>query len=416
MDQTNSSWRSLFPALQFPALKTDLQPNTPSPVTYLDSASTCQVPAIVIDAISHYLTTGHGNAHRGMYQLSENANTLYQQCRDKVARFIHAPATSNIIFTKSATESINLVAQSLQDQLNTTHSICVTAMEHHANLLPWQRLCQRTGARLNVLPVNDDGTINTSQLEHFVNDNCALLAISHVSNVTGIQNDVQWYCQTARQHNVPVLIDGAQAVGHLPVDVSKIDCDYYVFSGHKMYATTGIGVLYTKLPAEQRLTPLLLGGGIVNKVSPQHYQLKPGVEQFEAGSANMVGIVGLLAAIEFIDSIGWSALSDHQQMLGDYLLLSLASVAGIEIIANGHKADNGTAVYSFIHKQVHSHDVASILALDNVAVRAGHHCAQPYLKALGYKHSVRVSLGCYNDKEDIDRLVCALAKVNQTFG
>ncbi len=407
------NWRQQFPALQ----------NEHQPVAYLDSASTCQVPTPVIDAISGYLSGGHGNAHRGMYAFSENADNLYQQCRERVARFINAPAHSDIIFTKSATESINLVAlslhqslkQNLKQNLTAKHSILVTAMEHHANLLPWQQLCQRTGARLNILPVKTDGTLNTDKLNDYLQDNCILFTISHISNVTGIENDVQRICQLARQYQVPVLIDGAQAVGHGPVDVSAIDCDYYVFSGHKMYATTGIGVLYSKAEAAKTLNPLLLGGGIVNKVTEHHYQLKVDVSQFEAGSANMVGIVALLAAMDFIDHIGWPALLAHQRQLSDYLLNALQIIDNIEIIGNESANQPGRAVYSFVHKQVHSHDIASILAQENIATRAGHHCAQPYLKAMGYKHCVRVSLGCYNTLADVDRLVAGFVKVSKTF-
>jgi cysteine desulfurase/selenocysteine lyase len=394
-----NTWLDAFPAI------------TNGTTAYLDSASTCQVPTSVIDSISQYLSSGHGNAQRGMYSFSENASSLHQQCREKVAHFIKAPEHSEIIFTKSATESINLVAQSLRQKLTDEHSILVTAMDHHANLLPWQRLCQQTGARLNILPIDKNGVIDTNQLTEFLQDNCALFTVTHVSNVTGIINEVNQFCKTGHQYQVPVLIDGAQAVGHMPVNMSQIDCDYYVFSGHKMYAPTGIGVLYCKASAQTSLTPLLLGGGIVNKVTLDDYQLKPGVEQFEAGSANMVGIVGLLASIDFINSIGWPALQAHQQQLSDYLLDTLNAIDDIKILPY----TQGSAVLSFVHKQVHSHDIASVLALENVAVRAGHHCAQPYLKALGVKHCVRVSLGCYNTVEDVDRLASALGKVGVTF-
>ncbi|NQZ12626.1 MAG: cysteine desulfurase [Algicola sp.] len=394
--------RKFFPALQ-------------NNTAYLDSASTCQVPTTVIDAISTYLSTGHGNAQRGMYQFSENASNLHQLCREKVAEFINAPQGSDIIFTKSATESINLVAHSLRlglrQSLTPEHSILITVMEHHANLLPWQRLCQQTGARLNILPINKNGVLDSSALETYLNDNCALFAITHISNVTGIVNDVKSLCKTGHQYKVPVLIDGAQAVGHRQVDVSQIDCDYYVFSGHKMYAATGIGVLYCKSLDNDPLEPLLLGGGIVNKVTLDSYKLKPTVEKFEAGSANMLGIVGLIGAIEFIDNIGWPALNAHERKVSGYLLNALRSIEGIKVLPN----DAGSAVISFVHQQVHSHDVASILALENVAVRAGHHCAQPYLKAMGFKHCVRVSLGCYSSFADVDRLVVALGEVEVMF-
>lgn len=399
--QNNSSqkppWRASFAAL------------TNSSTAYLDSASTCQVPAPVINAISDYLSSGHGNAQRGMYHFSENAGTLHQQCREQVAEFIKAEQNAQIIFTKSATESINLVAHSLRRRLTSEQSILVTAMEHHANLLPWQRLCQQTGARLNILPIKNNGTIDTTNLEKYLKDNCALFAISHCSNVTGITNDVEQFCHVSHQFGVPVLIDGAQIVGHQSVDVSAIDCDYYVYSGHKMYAPTGIGVLYCKATAQ--LTPLLLGGGIVNKVTLADYQLKPGVEQFEAGSANMVGIVGLIAAMDFIESIGWPQITRHEEKVSSYLHSALNSIEDITVLPSRE----GSPVCSFVHRQVHSHDVASILALENVAVRAGHHCAQPYLKAMGFKHCVRVSLACYNNFEDVDRLLSALGKVENTF-
>ena len=394
-------WKSLFPAL------------ANSQTAYFDSASSCQMPAIVIDAISDYLTTGHGNPHRGMYAFSEKAESLQQQCRERVARFIHCQS-EQIAFTKSTTESINLVTNSFyqnhfKDGLNPSQSILVTQMEHHANLLPWQRLCAQTGTRLNILPITEQGELDLTDLEKYLADNCALFAFSHCSNVLGHLNPVEQLVSTAKKFKVPTLIDGAQAIAHYPVDVAKIDCDYYVFSGHKLYGPGGIGVLYCKQP--ESVTPLLLGGGIVNRVRDTSYELVDEIDKLEAGSANMLGIVGLNAALNFIAEIGLDNIQQHENALTQQVILSLDK-NHFKIISH----PDSHHLVSIVSPHFHSHDIASILADNNVAVRAGHHCAQPCLTAMGHKHCVRISLGVYNDEGDLERLMGALGRVPGVLG
>ena len=254
----SSHWKQKFPAL------------TNHDIAYLDTASSCQLPAEVIQSISHYLQNGHGNPHRGMYPWSEKAEQIAQQCRKRVARLLSCNE-QKIAFTKSTTESINIVANSLRDKLNAQHTIIVTQMEHHANLLPWQRLCQQTGAQLKLLPLKPNGELDLTNLSQWLSDNCALFAFTHVSNVIGTINPVHQMVQMAKQNNVPTLIDGAQAIAHQPVNITEIDCDYYAFSGHKLYAAGGIGVLYARNP--QSIEPLLVGGGIVNRVTDNQYHL-----------------------------------------------------------------------------------------------------------------------------------------------
>ena len=376
-----------------------------SDYVYLDSASSCQSPIQVINAISEYLIQGHGNPHRGMYNFSENAENLLNECRNKVANFINA-SPEQIIFTKSTTESLNLVAQSFREKLNEGDTLITSEMEHHANLLPWQRLQNLCGVRLKYIPINSAAELDTSELESDLADNCKLLTICHASNLLGTENPVEDIIRLAQARGVPVVIDGAQMVAHHKVDVKALNCDYYAFSAHKMYGPAGIGVLYAKDP--NTLSPLLLGGGIVSRVSKDKYSLLSGSQRFEAGTPNMLGVAGFSAALDFVNQFQIAELNSYNQELIETTRGAIEQ-NGFKIISHP-KSSN---IVSFVHETFHSHDIATILSANNIAVRAGHHCAQPCLNALGYKQCVRVSTGSYNSMSDIERFSKALSLVSE---
>ncbi len=394
-----SPWKNDFPALKISPQK--------ARISYLDSAATCQVPQVVIDEVSTYLTNGQGNAGRGMHGLSENASSRIDHCRKTVAQFIGCH-TEQVIFTKGATESINLVAASLREQLKSTDSILVTALEHHSNLLPWQRLSEQTGAKLNILPIDSNGNVETESLEPLLLDSCQLLAITHGSNVLGNHPDVEYLIKKASEFGVKTLLDGAQAVSHIPLNLADLGCDYYAFSGHKLYSVGGSGVLFCK--DHKTLEPLLLGGGIVAKTTLESYQLIDSPNRMEAGSANLASLVGLAKAIEYVNSIGLDKISQHEKRVTDYLKSEIEGKTQFKIIS--HPSSN--SLVSFLHPSIHCHDVAAFLASKNVAVRAGHHCAQPCLNSIGVKHCVRASVGLYNDFEDVDQLIDGLLLVEQS--
>lgn len=397
-----SPWKKDFPALNN------------NDIFYLDSAATCQVPQQVISSIKDYLIGGQGNAGRGLHSLSESASKVLDNCRTKVAHLIHCDQ-QQIIFTKGTTESINYVAASYRETLTKNDSILVTEMEHHSNLLPWQRLCQQTGAKLNVLPMDQYGNLQLEQLDELLQQNCQLFAFTHCSNVLGQTIDVQDLIQRANQYQVKTLIDGAQFISHGQVNLSQLNCDYYAFSGHKLYSTGGSGVLYCK--NTQTLSPLLLGGGSVSKATINSYQLLENHARFEAGSANLVSLVALSSAIDYCQNIGFDKIKNHEEKLYQYLYQQLKTLANCKIVS--HQQSNSLICFNLESnidgENIHCHDVSSILADHKIATRAGHHCAQPCLNAIGIKHCLRVSLGLYNDQTDIDQLMLGLKKVNQLF-
>jgi len=403
----DSPWKADFPAL------------AGKPVSYLDSAATCQVPQSVIQALNDYLANGHGNPGRGLHRMSENASRVLQACRLKVAEFVGADE-EQIAFTKSTTESINLVASNLRSTLTDKDSILVSEMEHHSNLLPWQRLCQQTGARLNILPLSQNGEFDLSRLQQFLADRCQLFAFTHGSNVLGNHPPVEFFIQQAKLASVKTLIDGAQAVSHTKIKLAELGCDFYAFSGHKLYAPGGSGVLYCRQP--DSIEPLLLGGGIVNKTSASGYLLTKGITKLEAGSANLVSLVGLSAALDYVNQIGIENIIEYEKKLYAYLLASFNQLGDYQILSH----PSSKSLISFHSSlgfsgsnpsgQIHCHDIASILSDSQIAVRAGHHCAQPCLNAIGVKHCVRASLGLYTDSQDIDALIEGLKGVSQILG
>lgn len=383
-----SPWRAYFPALR-------------QEVVYLDTAASSQLPANSIQAITDYLIQGHGNAHRGMHIFSEQANELYHQCKVAIAEYCHA-GLANVVLTKSATESINLVANTFLKSLKPGELIITTELEHHANLLPWQRICDETGAELRVLPLLASGEVDDSQLPQWLDSNCRLFAFSQSSNVLATSIPVKKWVALAREAGVKTLIDGAQAIAHEPIDFADLDCDFYAFSSHKLYASTGIGVLLAK--EVNQLAPLLLGGGIVDEVTSDTYTLMTGPQRLEAGSPNMVGVVSLLATLEFLASISFEAIQLHESELTQYAVRQLSQLDGVELLP---RMKSDYPVISLVDKQHHSHDIISLLNMNNICIRAGNHCAQPLMKALGLSHCLRVSIGMYNDKSDIDTLISA---------
>lgn len=383
-----SPWRADFPALQHD-------------VVYLDSASSSQLPASSIHAISDYLLGGHGNAHRGMHPFSERANDIYHRCKLVVAEFCGGKQ-AQVVFTKSATEGINCVANHFREQLKPGDRIVTTALEHHANLLPWQKICADTGAELCVLPLKETGEIDDSSLPEWLDERCKLFAFSHGSNVLAADIPVAKWLQLAKQAGVKTLLDGAQAIVHEKVNFEQLGCDFYVFSAHKIYAASGIGILLAKNPDE--LTPLLLGGGIVEMVTEQSYSLSAAPERLEAGSPNIVGLVSLLASLTYLNTISFDEVQQHEAQITAYAIEQFQALGGVKLLP---RHVGGYPIISLVDECHHSHDIISLLSMSNVCIRSGHHCAQPLFKALSVEHCLRVSIGMYNNKEDIDRLVSA---------
>lgn len=409
----------------FPVFSAHAHPH----LCYLDSAATCLTPKRVADAMHQYQCYSHANSHKGLYQLSANVTEIVERARERIAQFLGASSQQNIIFTSGTTESLNLVAYSyfvneanLKPQISSTSNIIISAAEHHANLLPWQRLCQQYGATLRIAPLDENGIVDITQLVALADSNTVLIAINHSSNVIGQLNPVKKICQFARQKNIVTVIDGAQAVIHGGINVDDLGCDFYAFSGHKLYGPTGCGVLYCRTGLIERMRPYQLGGGIIDSVSYEESRYITGPLKFEAGSHNVASIIGLVDALDYLEAISWPEINFYLDNLSRYMQKNLAQLSFVKPILNvvdkpidskglevtSSNTDSVPYLFSFQVDKVHSHDVASMLDSENIAVRAGHHCAQPLHKTLGINASVRVSLGLYNDHSDVDRLITGL--------
>ncbi|XQW85724.1 aminotransferase class V-fold PLP-dependent enzyme [Thalassotalea piscium] len=406
-----SPWKKDFPVFSAKA-----HPN----LCYLDSAATCLTPKYVADGMYQYLCYSHANSHKGLYQLSADVTERVEHARHRVANFIGALDHNTIVFTSGTTESLNLLAYSYLEPIITEASnIIISAAEHHANLLPWQRLCQQYGASLRIAPLDDTGLIDVEKLKALVDVNTQLIAINHSSNVIGKSNPIQEICQFARHKGVITVIDGAQAVIHGNTNVETLGCDFYVFSGHKLYGPTGCGVLYGRAELLEQMRPYQVGGGIIEHVDYNSSRFLAGPLKFEPGSHNVASIVGLVEALNYLESISWKAVNHYLDELSQYLQKSLAELSIVKPLVPFHGSTTPTSsaltpyLLSFQLDKVHSHDVASLLDSEQIAIRAGHHCAQPLHKTLGVNASVRVSLGLYNDHADIDRLVNALTQTHQ---
>ncbi len=383
------------------------------PLVYLDSAATSQKPQVVLDAVNHYYANDNANVHRGVYTLSERATAAYEAARTTIQQFINAPHQHDIIFTKGTTEAINLVAASFgRSEVTAGDEILISAMEHHSNIVPWQILCEQTGAVLKVIPVHDDGTLDLEQYQQLLSPNTKLVALAHVSNVLGTINPVKDMIAMAHANQTPVLLDGAQAAPHIAVDVQALDCDFYAFSSHKLYGPTGFGVLYGKTQWLEKMPPYQSGGDMIRYVTFEKTEYNDLPAKFEAGTPNIAGAIGLAAAIEYVNQIGFANIVRHEQALTQYANAALQTVPGLQIIGT---ASEKVGVFSFVLAQAHPHDIGTILDHAGIAVRAGHHCAMPLMQRFKVPATVRASLGLYSTDQDIDRLVVGLQQVIDVF-
>tara|TARA_Y100000746_G_scaffold60979_2_gene49573 strand:- start:8931 stop:10136 length:1206 start_codon:yes stop_codon:yes gene_type:complete len=376
-------------------------------LVYLDSASTTQKPQCVIDSVSSFYSNYNANIHRALYEIGEKATNEFESVRDKVKRFLNVPDSHEVIFTRSSTESINLVAYSWGiGNLNKGNGILVTEMEHHSNLVPWQMASEKTSSKLKYLPLQKNGMLDLSSIETDLND-IGMLAMVHQSNVFGTINPVSKIIELAKSRGVVTLIDGAQAVPHFPVDISKIDCDFYVYSGHKMVGPTGVGVLVGRKTILEKMDPFLGGGEMINNVTMEKSTWNEIPWKFEAGTPNIAQVIGLGRAIEFICDIGLENIQLYEDKLLEYSIEELSKINGIELYGN---PSNRGAVIPFNIEGVHSHDLAKFLDTDEICIRAGHHCAQPIMNVLGISASARASFYLYNNAKDIDKLVESIKK------
>ncbi len=376
------------------------------PLIYLDSSNTSQKPNGVIDAITHYYKNYNANIHRSIYELSAKATHLYEKTRTNIKEFINAKSTQEIIFTKGTTEAINLVASSLS--FSEGDEIIVSTMEHHSNLVPWQKL----GVKLRIIPISDKGELDLGAYQNLFNSHTKMVAITHASNVLGTINPIKEITKIAHQHQVAVLVDGAQAFPHLPVDVEDLDCDFYAFSSHKAYGPTGVGVLYGKKDLLEKMSPYQGGGNMIERVSLTDFTCNQLPYKFEAGTPNIADVIAFDAAINYIKSIGFENIMRHEQNLLHYATEKLNNIDGLRIIGNASKK---LGVISFVMKEIHPHDIGTILDHEGIAVRAGHHCAMPLMERFKVPAMVRVSFGIYNTEKEIDHLSLALKTAERIF-
>ena len=384
-------------------------------ITYLDSGATTQKPVQVINAIDEYYKTTNANVHRGAYSLSVEATAKYEAAREKVARFINSPSAEQVIFSKNATESLNLIAYSYgMEKLKKDDEIVLSIMEHHSNLVPWQKVAKTTGAKLKYMYINDEFEISDEEIENKITDRTKIVGITHVSNVLGTINNIKKIIKQAHKKGAIVIVDASQSIPHMKIDVQDLDCDFLVFSGHKMLAPLGIGVLYGKKQLLNEMTPFLMGGDMIEYVYEQETTFAPLPNKFEAGTQNIEGVIGLAAAIDYIENIGYEKIAQIEDEVVSYAREELSKLDFLELYLTPNKQNHSTVI-SFNIKGVHPHDVASILDTYGVCVRSGNHCAQPLMRYLGIDSTCRASFYLYNTKEDVDKLVEALKKAYEMF-
>jgi len=374
-------------------------------LVYLDNAASTQKPKTVINAIKNYYEKDHSNVHRGVHTLSVRATEAYENAREKVSEFVNSPNKNQIIFTKGTTESINLIAGSLTNFVQKNDEILITAMEHHSNIVPWQELCKRTGAILKVIPINEDGEILIDKYKEMVTKKTKLVSVVHLSNTLGTINPIAEIIDSAKSHDAITVIDGAQAAGHLSVDVQKLDCDFYLFSGHKIYGPTGIGVLYGKVDILNQIDPYQFGGEMILKVTFDETTYNDLPHKFEAGTPNIAGAVGIGASIDFINSLDRDLCHQHEMSLHDYALDQLEQIQSIRIIG---KSSVKSAIISFVVDGIHPHDIGTIINQKGIAVRTGHHCTMPLMDFYGISGTVRASFSIYNSHAEVDKLIDAI--------
>ena len=383
------------------------------PLVYLDNAATSQKPQQVIDAITGYYESYNSNVHRGLHALSEQATQAYEGARGIIRSFLNAEEDREIVFVKGTTEGINLVANSYgRAHLQQGDEIVISEMEHHSNIVPWQILCEERGAVLRVVPFNDDGELLLDEYERMLGPRTKLVSMTYISNALGTVNPVKSIIEIAHDRGVPVLIDGAQAVPHCPVDVQDLDCDFFVFSSHKVFGPTGMGILYGKAEILDSMPPYQGGGDMIRSVTFEKTTYNDLPYKFEAGTPNVAGAIGLGSALEYVGRIGMNNIADYERSLLSYATEALSSLEGVRIIGT---ASQKAGVISFLLDQVHAHDVGTVLDTEGVAIRTGHHCAQPVMKHYGISATARASLAFYNTRADIDALVKGLDKVIEVF-
>lgn len=395
----------------FPVLAQRVQDK---PLVYLDNAATTQKPRQVIEALSHYYERDNSNVHRGVHTLSERATTAYEGARDKVRAFLNAGRREEIVFTRGTTEGINLVAQSyLRPRLKPGDEILITGMEHHSNIVPWQLLCEQTGAVLKVVPITDDGELDGAAFERLLGHRTRLLGVVQVSNALGTVNPVRRMIEAAHALGVPVLVDGAQAVAHQPVDIQALGADFYVFSSHKIYGPTGLGVLFAKYDLLEAMPPYQGGGDMILTVSFEKSTWNALPYKFEAGTPHIAGAVGLAAALDYVQSLGLARIASHERQLLAHATDAVRGIGGIRLIGT---AKDKAGILSFVMDDIHPHDIGTIVDTEGVAIRTGHHCAMPVMERFGIPATARASFAAYNTRADVDALVRALHRVRQLFG
>lgn len=383
------------------------------PLIYLDNGASSQVPNLVIERGAKYLREEHSNIHRGVHYLSQHATTAYEAAREKVKRFINAPSAKECIFVRGCTEGVNLVAYSYGRKfVNEGDEIIISYLEHHANIIPWQVLAEEKGARLRVIPMNERGELIIEEYENMLNERTKIVAISHVSNSLGTVVPVKQMIEAAHKFGVPVLVDGAQAVPHFPVDVQDLDADFYTFSGHKMFAPTGSGVLFGKKEFLDAMPPYQTGGGMIRTVSFEKTTYAPIPEKFEAGTPAIAANIGLGAAIDYLNSIDFEAAARYEHELLEYATEKLSAIEGVKIVGTAREK---ASVLSFTIENVHPHDIGTILDQSGIAIRAGHHCAQPVMQFFDVPATARASFAFYNTREEVDVLADAVQKVIEVF-
>ncbi|QPR88385.1 aminotransferase class V-fold PLP-dependent enzyme [Aeromonas hydrophila] len=395
---------------QFPALTQEVNGH---PLIYLDNAATTQKPQAVLDAIAHYYSADNANVHRAAHALSGRATRAFEAARETVARFINAPHSREVIWTRGTTEAINLVAQSWgMSELKAGDEIVLSTLEHHANIVPWQLIAQRTGAVIWVIPLDEQGDLDLAAYHSMLGPRTRLVSVAHVSNALGTVNPVKEMVAAAKAVGALTLIDGAQAVAHLEVDVQAIGCDFYAFSGHKLYGPTGIGVLWGRTELLERMPPWQAGGEMIDRVSFAGTTFNTLPFKFEAGTPHIAGAIGLAAAIDFVMGQDKDSLASHEAALTDYLVAGLQQVPGLHLV--GEPRQRAGAV-SFLLEDIHPQDAATLLDMQGIALRVGHHCAMPLMESLGIGGTLRASLACYNNRDDVDALLAALHKLSDFF-
>jgi cysteine desulfurase/selenocysteine lyase len=395
----------------FPILKRQVHGK---PLVYLDNAATSQKPQVVIETLHRYYTEENANIHRGVHYLSEKATQAYENARAKIQRFLNAPSDREIIFTRSVTEAINLVVHSYGRKfLRAGDEIIISAMEHHSNIVPWQILCEEKGAVLRVVPIDDTGEFLLDAYEKLLNPKTKIVAVTHVSNALGSITPIRQIIDLAHRRGIPVLVDGAQAVPHFKVDVQELDCDFYGFSGHKLYGPTGIGVLYGKAELLEAMPPYQGGGDMIRSVTFEKTIYAPIPSKFEAGTPYIAGGIGLGAAVDYLEDLGMEAINAYEHELLCYATGALSAIPGVRIFGT---AKEKAGVLSFSIEGVHPHDIGTILDQEGIAIRTGHHCAQPVMERFGVPAMARASLAFYNTRQEIDALVAGIQKVKEVFG